>query len=121
MAHELMTEQTQDHLDAGGLSGYKFHNSQVLAAPGNSPWIIYPRGASAVTLFMTPTGGKAKVQATICKRSDIQNDTVPAESIVDWPAGESNKFEQETVSFVMAFRLVNVDATSVTLLSMASR
>ncbi len=88
------------------------NGSQQLTSAGNGEWIFFPRGVESVSIILDSTGD-GRIEATNASYSDVENDTVPSNSIVPWPDGDIGVDRKEiNLNHCQAFRQVNISGTT---------
>jgi len=102
----MSKEMTREPDSKGVLNVYA---EETETGAANGTWIEFPRNSKlSVLIFST---GTAKVQITNTKLSNVQADTVPANSIIDWDNGAVVS-GQAVIEVCSAYRLVSISGDS---------
>ena len=104
MAYKEMTKDTD------GLAGVmKMASSEEVVGVGNSPWILFPSGSKLSVVVASD--GLCSVEVTNDSFSNIEADTVSANSIIEWDLGEVSS-GQSVIEICSAYRLKSASGTS---------
>jgi hypothetical protein len=82
---------------------------ETLAAPGNSDWILVPKGKSTVSVALNPTAGSGYVEYTLSNVATVKTGSPVA---VIWDAETVTTYTDDVLFKVTAMRLVNVSGTT---------
>lgn len=94
-----------------GKEGVVFEIDETLSIPGETDWIIIPRGIDETEVGLNPTlSGNGRIEYTLSNVSDvIANSNIIAES---WSKGNVISYADTIFGKITAVRMVNISGTT---------